>query len=369
MKRIVFGITGLTIGGAERVLVDVVNKLKDEFDVTIFTIYSGGELEKQVSSEVKIKSLYNFAYSSLSGVNKVLIPIKLFLSKGRIYKKHIKNQYDTEIAFLEGPITTLFSASNNKKIAWVHNDISLVFGTGIKAEIKRILNKNVYAKYNKIVFVSKDNLEKFNKIYNINVDKQVIYNYIDKENVIKQANVGATSGHGQLNSATTKNINILSIARLVPQKAIDRLAKVHAKLIADGYNHNIYIIGDGPEKAKINKIIQELNIQDTFVLLGKQENPYPYLNQADVFALLSSFEGYGIVIEEAKILNKYVIITDTAAREAVQNYPSSKIVANSEDGIYEGLRDLITNKDKYIVAENKFNYDNGSILDEIKEIL
>ena len=65
MKKILFGITSLTLGGAERVLVDIANKLCNEYDITIFTIYSGGELEKQLSSKVKLKTLYNKQYSEL----------------------------------------------------------------------------------------------------------------------------------------------------------------------------------------------------------------------------------------------------------------------------------------------------------------
>lgn len=65
MKKILFGITSLTLGGAERVLVDIANKLCNKYDITIFTIYSGGELEKQLSNKVKLKCLYNKQYSKL----------------------------------------------------------------------------------------------------------------------------------------------------------------------------------------------------------------------------------------------------------------------------------------------------------------
>ncbi len=65
MKKLLFGITSLTLGGAERVLVDIANKLCDKYDITIFTIYSGGELEKQLSKKVKLKSLYNMKYNDL----------------------------------------------------------------------------------------------------------------------------------------------------------------------------------------------------------------------------------------------------------------------------------------------------------------
>lgn len=70
MKKILFGITGLTLGGAERVLVDLANKLCEKYDVTIFTIYSGGELEKQLSEKVKLKTLYNMQYNDLRKIQK-----------------------------------------------------------------------------------------------------------------------------------------------------------------------------------------------------------------------------------------------------------------------------------------------------------
>ena len=65
MKKLLFGITSLTLGGAERVLVDIANKLCDKYDITIFTIYAGGEFEKQLSDKVKLKSLYNMKYDDL----------------------------------------------------------------------------------------------------------------------------------------------------------------------------------------------------------------------------------------------------------------------------------------------------------------
>lgn len=76
MKKIIFGITSLTLGGAERVLVDIANKLCENYDIIIFTIYSGGELEKQLSKKVKLKSLYNTSYAQLREIKKTSNSIK-----------------------------------------------------------------------------------------------------------------------------------------------------------------------------------------------------------------------------------------------------------------------------------------------------
>lgn len=371
MKKIVFGITSLTIGGAERVLVDIVNELNKDYDITIFTLYKGGEFEKAVLGNAKVKSLYDTSYVNMSKLKRLAISFKLLFMKKSMYNKNIKQEkYDTEIAFLEGPITRLFSTKNpnTKKIAWVHNDISQVFGNSLKSNMKKKYDKKVYSKYETIVFVSKDNLEKFKEIYsNIDANKlKLIYNYIDAQNVLKKANVEENLELEQ------GKINLVTVARLTKQKAIDRLIDVHKKLIEDGIIHNIYVIGDGPQKELLQKQIKETNVEETFKLLGKKENPYPYIKKASLFCLLSEYEGYGMVLEEAKILDKFIIVTNTAAREAIANYENSLIVDNNEEAIYEGLKNVIEDKinaeDENSKEDNK-EYNNMQILENIKEIL
>lgn len=373
MKKILFGITSLTLGGAERVLVDLANALCDQYDITIFTIYVKGEFEKQLSKKIKVKSLYNMQYNELTNRKKKLVPLKILLYKKSIYKKYICNNYDVEIAFLEGPITRLFSIKNKntKKIAWIHNDITKVFGNGLKSKLKKMLDKKIYSKYDTIVFVSEDNLKKFNKEYKDirnkylePIKKEVIYNYIDKENIIKKAE--------EKNDIVFNKdrINFVTVARLVEQKGIDRLIEIHSRLIKNGLKHNFYIIGDGPEKEKLEILIKKQKIEETFKLLGKKENPYPYIKKADYFCLLSRFEGYGMVLEEAKILDKPIIITDTAAREAVENYENARIFKNTEDGIYNGLKNIILNNNKEkLKNDNKFEYDNKNIIEKIERLM
>lgn len=363
MKKILFGITSLTIGGAERVLVDLANELCEKYEITIFTIYPNGEFEKSLSPKVKLKSLYNKQFKELNKKQKFLIPLRVWLQQKSIYEKHIKNDYDVEIAFLEGAITRLFSTKNGEttKIAWIHNDISKVFGNSLKSKIKRTVDKKIYSKYNKLIFVSDDNLKKFEEVYKENaVTKEVIYNYINKDKVIEKSKEELDI---KLDNNST---NFVTVARLVEQKALDRLIKVHSRLIREGHNNNFYIIGEGPEKEKLQKLINDNKIQETFKLLGQKENPYPYIKQADYFCLLSHFEGYGMVLEEAKILNKYILITDTAAREVVRDYNNSQIFENSEDGIYNGLKNNI---DKKQITNIENDYNNKHIIEKFIELV
>ena len=368
MKKILFGITSLTLGGAERVLVDLANKLCEKYEITIFTIYANGELEKQLSKKVNLKTLYNKQYLELSNFERRIIPLKVLLNKKGIYKKYIKDDFDVEISFLEGAITRLFSVKNEntRKISWIHNDISLVFGNGLKARIKRFIDKKVYSKYDTLVFVSKENLKNFNETYKIlaDVKKEVIYNYIDTNRIIEKAEEKTETEFSK------KSINLVTVARLVPQKAIDRFIEVHSKLINEELNHEVYVIGDGPEKEKLEKSIKENNVENSFHLLGKKENPYPYIKNADYFCLLSNFEGYGMVLEEAKILGKNIIITNTAAREAVEDYKNSIILENSKEGIYNGLKEILKEKKQENTEISQLKeYDNSKIIRQLEELL
>ena len=331
MKKIIFGITSLTIGGAERVLVDIANKLSEDYDITIFTIYDKGELQNQLNSKVKKIALYRKQYKEFTKLEKIKISLKLILYKKRIYETIMKKGYDTEIAFLEGPITRLFSVkSSNKKIAWIHNDISKVYGRGLKAKLKKVLEGN---KYDKLIFVSKENMKDFNKQYKWAEDKneEVINNYIDYRQVLKKAEEPTNLPY------ENKNINLLTACRLVEQKALDRFIRVQKQLQQNGIHVKIYVIGQGMLRYDLQKQIDNLGLTEEFILLGKKENPYPYIKNCDYFCLLSYYEGYPMVLEEAKILNKPIIITDTSAKECVIEYDKAIIVENTEKGIFKGL--------------------------------
>lgn len=371
MKKILFGITGLTLGGAERVLVDIANKLCEKYEITIFTIYAKGELEKQLDKRIKLKSLYNVKYIELSKLKrKIIAPLKVLMLKRYIYNKYVKEDYDVEIAFLEGPITRILACKNmkTKKVAWIHNDISQVFGNNKKATLKKWIDEKIYSKYQELIFVSRDNLNKFNKVYNTSkinkIPKKVIYNYINTDLVQKKAKAKKEITFNK------EQLNFLTIGRLVEQKAFDRLIKIHSKLTKDGFIHNVYVIGEGPKRQELEELIKKHKVEKTFQLLGKLENPYPYIKDANYFCLLSYFEGYGMVLEEAKILNKPIIITDTAAREATIDYKNSIILENSEKAIYEGLKKIIKNHDNKQKenVENKI-YDNSKRLKEIMEVI
>lgn len=361
MKKIVFGITSLRPGGAERVLIDIVNHFKNDYDITIFSIYGDGEFEKQLDEKIHFQSLYPHTYDSYPKWKKIWFSLQFVLPffRHHIYKKYIKNQYDLEISFLEGPITWLMSSnSKTMKYAWIHNDLACVYGNHY---MKRKLSEHAYQKYHKLIFVSQDNLQKFEQIFPHNqIPKQVIYNYIDEHVVTEKANAFTVT------EIKRDLPNFLQVSRLTEQKAVLRLLEVHRQLIQNKVLHRIYMIGDGPLRTELQQKIHEYGLEDTFVLLGQKENPYPYIKHADTFLLASYYEGYPMVLLEAKVLNKDILITDSAAKEVLVNYDKGMIVENTEKGIMEGIEKMIEKKDGAKVTQS---FSNASILEELKELL
>jgi glycosyltransferase involved in cell wall biosynthesis len=363
MKKIVFGITSLDIGGAEKVLVDLVNKLYNKYDITIFTIYGNGDLESKINEQVKVITLYNKKYDKLSLLvkkkNSLLFTSKRYLN--HVYKKYIKDKFDIEIAFLEGPITSIFACGSSfTKIAWVHTNLD----KHIHNKTKRKQYESDYQKYDRIIFVSQDALSGFNDAFKVKVKKQIIHNYMDTDSIVKKANEYDPK---EINKNSFVP-NFLSVCRLVEVKGIDRLALVSKKLLEEGYKHKVYIVGDGPERKNLEELISKLELMDSFILVGKKDNPYPYMKKCDCFISASLYEGYPTVVIEAMCLGKSIVATDTGAKEALEGYDHKLIVENSFDGLYDGIKQYITDRKRF-ENNSKLHYDPDKAIDKIISIL
>ena len=296
-KKIIFGITSLSIGGAERVLVDIVKELQNVYDITVFTIYGNGEFEKELKgTNVKLKTIFKKQRKEYGYIARKIVTTIYRCFYNIIYELHIKNIYDIEVAFLEGPITRLFANSSNaNKIAWVHTNMSLYYETTKYSKRKRKIDEKIYERYNTIVFVSKDSREDFIKTFpNNNIRKKVIYNFIDQKRIERK------SREIEPYEIEPNIPSIVVVARLTKAKALDRLIEVHKRLIKDRIMHNIYIIGDGDERKNLEEKIKEYGIKKSFILLGKKENPYPYILKAKYFGLFSYAEGYRFSVRRSK---------------------------------------------------------------------
>ena len=128
-------------------------------------------------------------------------------------------------------------------------------------------------------------------------------------------------------------------------KGYDRLIEVHRRLIDEGVRHRIYILGIGEEQNYLESKIKAYGIENSFVLLGFRENPYSYVENADLYVCSSRREGFSTAVTEALIVGTPVISTDcSGAKELLgENNEYGLVVENSTEGIYQGMKRMLEN--------------------------
>jgi glycosyltransferase involved in cell wall biosynthesis len=143
-------------------------------------------------------------------------------------------------------------------------------------------------------------------------------------------------------STNKEKINIVSVGRLNYQKGFDIAIEACKQLKKDGYDFVWNILGEGEERGKLEKMIKEYHLEDMFILGGIKENPYPYIKQADIYVQPSRFEGKSIAIDEAKILNKPILVTNfSTAKDQINDQINGLIVDMNPECIYNGIKQLI----------------------------
>lgn len=282
MKKILFVTESLDKGGAEKVLYDILRNIdlsKYKIDILLFE-NKGIYIEKVEKLGISVNYIFNERKDLINNIiyrkckSMIIGIIKYFYSYYPFFVKDLKNKkYDTEIAFLEGHSGILVSnrKNNSKKISWVHTDLLKHRVIDKKSEL------NAYLKMDKIVCVSENSKISLLKLYPELINKiEVVYNPIDKEEILKKSKE-------KVNITFNKNkVNIMTIGRLIKIKGYEILLQSHNKLIKEGLDYNLMILGEGPERKKLEKYIKENNLENNTQLLGFKENPYSYLKEADI---------------------------------------------------------------------------------------
>lgn len=349
MKKILFYINNLGGGGAEKVLCDIVASLdKKNYDITVMSKYDDGTYVDSIKQLVKyrplfkkvrpggnlFKKLFNIIYTN------VREHIFKFYPK-LLYHLYIKQKFDIEIAFLEGYSTKVISGSNNKnskKITWVHADLKQNHWT---KECYRSFQEEVkcYKKFNTIVCVSESVAENFKEFYAIKQNVIVKHNPVNKLDILSKANEAIDFDKEQA------TLTLVTVGRLVYQKGYDRLLKVCKILKDEGFNFNLWIVGEGEQRNLLEKYISENDMEDTVELLGFQSNPYKYIRHADLFVCSSRTEGFSLVVVEAMIIGVPIISTKCAGPNELLDYGEyGMLVGNDEDSLYNGIKNVLLNR-------------------------
>lgn len=348
-RKILFLIESLEGGGAEKVLATLIQNInKEMFDITVCTISGRGKYENVIKSEVKYKAILN-APKGNNFIEILLYKLKHhlvynWLPLKTVYTLFVPHDNDIEIAYVEGFATKLLSHSINKKskkYAWIHIDINKYHWTK-NVFLNSEDESTCYNRFHHIYTVSSVANYAFKKEFpNVKTPIGIIHNPIDEKDIKKMAREVSKIPN------TEGRIRLVSVGRLVEQKGYDRLIRVVNRLVHEGYNIELWIIGSGPLEEELKTEITNYNLADRIRLWGFQNNPYKFLVQGDVFVCSSHSEGYSTAVTEALILGIPIITTMCSGMdELLRDGEYGIITPNDEDKLYKGLKDLLSTPGK-----------------------
>lgn len=332
MIRVLFLIQNLGGGGAERVLVTLVNHMdKSKFDITVRTMFYDGVNASMLDKSIPYSCKHTPCFK---GVNKVIsyIPARI------LYKYFVgAEHYDVVIAYMHGVPTKIISGCRDAaKIAWIHtrdmDKCSLFKAFPTYEQAIRTMNK-----MDAIVGVSDSVCDAFKKKTGITDKVFTKYNANDCDKIIALSTEPVSDFDASLPV-------ILSIGRLCNPKRFDRLIRVSKKLHDDGYKHRLMILGTGGLQTELEELSKQLGIYDYVLFTGFQENPYKYLSRADLFVCSSDREGLSTATTEALILGVPIVTTNVSgATEILGSNNEYGIVTEIDDAaLYQGVKEMIT---------------------------
>lgn len=335
MIKILFMIHDLGPGGAEKVLVNLVNNLdKTKFDVTVISLFGGGVNENNLDKGVHYHSIFK---RMIRGNSKIM----KFFSPKTLHKFCIKDNYDIEVSYLEGSSARIISGCRNpntKLISWIHVEQHT---KKVAAQSFRTYKESLdcYNKFDKVVCVSESVKEDFESLYDLKVKADVLYNTNETGKILTLKDDKVEDG-----IFNNDEIKLCGVGKIMPIKGFDKLARIHKKLIDDGFNVHTYILGDGMDKEKIEKYISDNKLENTFTFLGYQTNPYKYVSKCDLFICASTSEGFSTAATEALIVGTPVITTPVAGMvEMLGKENEYGIISEmSEESLYHCIKKVIS---------------------------
>lgn len=372
-KKVAFYIESMIVGGAEKVLIDLVNNLDpNTFEVWVIAVFKKSvysNYEFQFSEQFNAHVKYTFLIdNSIQWKYTVFNFLFNKVNKKWLYSFLVKEKFDLEIAFYEGLPTLLVSNSvqNSQKIAWLHTHQSRLYKNCSQAVIQKTFND--YSRFNKIIGVSESVCHSFKEIFP-QLNAICCYNPIDENKII------ALSHAEVKDSNNTDALSFVAVGRLIEIKGFDRLINVFHRIKNLGYCFNLHIIGDGDLKYALQNKIDTLQLSNEIKLLGFKTNPYPYMVKADALICSSFQEGLNTAVIEALILNIPVISTDCGGmEEIIQAGRSGIICENNEEKLFEALVKVCQNPSileefDLFIKNNTFKFSLKETMHEIEKQL
>ncbi len=333
--RVLFLTNNLGNGGAERVLINLVNRMdKNKFDITVRTLIEGGCNLKDLSPEVNYEYIFR---KSFRGINYLhLLPHKF------IYNLTAGGNFDVIVVYLHGVLTQIVSYAPcyQKTVAYLHANMEK--SPFMQRLVKKQKVESVFSSYNQIVAVSQDVKESFWRTSGLPPNKVCVkYNTFAVDKIRQLA-----LQKNDIENLSTGMLRMCAVGKVEHGKGSLRLVKVIHRLIEAGYSQlHLDFIGDGAEVAYIKKYLAIHKLESFITLKGFTPNPYPYIAHRDLLVCPSYSEGFSSVVAESIILGTPVLTTDCAGMKEIlgDNNQFGIIVANNSDALYEGLKGIVDN--------------------------
>ena len=330
VKKILFFIHDLGPGGAEKVLVNLVNNMDQaKFDITVMTLFDVGVNKKFLKKNIRYLSCFKKVIRGNTHLLKILSPEEL-------HQKLIKEHYDIEVAYLEGPCARIISGcpyKDTKLAAWIHTEYQ---NRNSLAESFRSLREaeECYNRFHKIVCVSQTVQKRFSSLLNLNVPSCVLYNVSDYLGIIQ-----ASKEKIENNLFSGQKFNMIAVGKLQPNKGFERLLKIALQL-KEEYSFRLYILGTGPEEGKLKRYVIKHGLSEYVYFLGYQENPYKYIANCDLFVCSSYREGFSTVTTEALIVGTAVCTVDVSGMTEMlgENSEYGLIVENDDSSLLKAIK-------------------------------
>lgn len=327
-KKICFSFNHLQYSdGVARAALSMANRLAEEkdCDVTLRPIFIfDPEIKRMISPKVKIKPLFGFW---IRGMVTLFWKLPGRLTHALVYGT--KHEYDIEIGFQHGPSTVAAVSSKDKSTlhyVWIHTyDDSLLL-------------RKQYEKADKVVCVSKGASIKLMKDIPSVKAADYCYNPIDENIILERASESIEY------PKVHKGLKFITVGRLAEEKGYYRLIDILSRLKNEGYDFSLVVIGNGPEREKLIKHTNELNMTDRITFLFEQKNPFKYVVKSDAFICSSYEEGYSTACTEACILNVPVITTSVGgASEIIEDAECGELCDLSDESLYKSLKNTLDN--------------------------
>ncbi|PGT96257.1 MULTISPECIES: glycosyltransferase [Bacillus] len=394
-KKILFIINNLNCGGAEKALVSLLENMNySMYNVDLFLFKHEGVFFNKIPKQVNLlEEQLEYQYFDMPIKKAIVECIKsrrvdvavaricagyIFKSEKnrtrceqRVWKylskglKHLDQNYDVAIGYLEkSPIYFVVDkVKAKKKIGWIHTNYS---NSGMDCNFDNVY----FEQLDNIITVSEECAKSLEENFeHLKYKIKSIYNIVSPNLISELSNVNSID-----NCMSDKSyVNILTVARLSSEKGIDMAIESCKQLVNKGYKIRWYVLGEGREREALEKRIESEKLEGVFKLLGIKENPYPYIRESDIYVQPSRYEGKSIAIDEAKILQKPIVVTNfSTAKDQIRNEENGVIVEMDSTAIFNGIKRIIDDgnlRDRLINNLSKENLGTESEIEKIYELI